>query len=275
MKDILDSHDWLGRPGPFLNNLEYLLFYLAFAIFSVVLIVILKRKNNPKLTRIVLMVIYFVSVTIDMIKLYALSLDGEFNVGGDMLLYICSLFLYTMPFALFAKGKLKDAACTYVCTISVFGAIMNFVVPGVVDRNSLFSFWGLHTTIYHLNLLLVPAIMLITRYHTLKWKDFGWAFLMFFVVTIPALFFNFMAKTDWMYLRVGSGLPLPFVEPLVEKIGGLWTIVAYAGYALIEAIMLSIFWGLDKLIVLIKTKIDQRKASKTQTTQQTLDETNQ
>lgn len=272
MKDFLTSHDWLGRSGPFTNNLEYLLFYLAFAIFSVVLIVILKRKNNPKLTRIVLMVLYFINVAVDMIKLYALSLDGEFNIGSDMLLYICSLFLYTMPFALFSKGKLKDAGCTYVCTIGVFGAIMNFVVPGVVNNNSLFSFWGLHTTIYHLNLLLVPAIMLITRYHTLKWKDFGWTFLMFFITTIPALFFNFMAKTDWMYLRVGSGLPFSFIEPLVEKIGGLWTIIAYVGYALIEALMLALFWGLDKLVCLIKTKLSERKSARASEATSTLPE---
>lgn len=259
MNDILQSHDWLGRSGPFTNNLEYMLFYLAFLIFSVTLIIVLKKKNSPKLTRIVLMVLYFINVALDMMKLYVLQLDGDFNVGNDMLLYLCSMFLYTMPFALFAKGKWKDAGSTYVCTIGVFGALMNFVVPGVIKNNSLFSFFGLHTTIYHLNLLLVPAIMLITGYHKLKWKDFGWAFLLFFIVSIPALFFNFMAKTDWMYLRVGSGLPLPFIEPLVEKIGGLWTLICYMGYAAIQALMLAIFWGIDKLVCKIKEKLNKKE----------------
>lgn len=262
MKEFFTSNDWLGRTGPFTNNLEYLLFYLGFFIFGVALVCILAHKKNPKATKIVLIVLWGINVFVDMLKLYALQLDGEFNVGGDMLLYICSLFLYAMPFALWGKGKLKDIACTFICTIGVFGALMNFVVPGVVDTNSLFSFWGLHTTIYHLNLFLVPAIMLITGYHKLKWKDFGWAFLGFVVLTIPALFFNFMADTDWMYLRVGNGLPFPFVPALVEKIGGLWTLIAYAGYAAIQAIMLALFWGIDKLVVLIKTKIQNNKAKK-------------
>ncbi len=255
MKEFYDSNDWFGRTGPFNDLLEYKLFYILFAIAAVITVIFLVKKKNPKLTKIALITIWAINLTFDMFKLYGLSLDGNFNVGGDMLLYVCSLFLYAMPFALWSKGKLKDLACTFICTIGVFGAIMNFAFPGVIDSNSLFSFWGLHTTVYHLNLFLVPAIMIATGYYKVNWKDFGWAFLFFFVLTIPALFFNFMADTDWMYLKYGNGLPFPFVSSITEISTTLWTLIAYIGYALIQALMMGLIFGGEKLVAVIKKAI--------------------
>ena len=264
MKDFYDSCDWLGRTGPFNNFLEYKIFYLVFAIAAVLTVIFLVKKKNPKLTKIALITNWAINLVFDMFKLYGFSLDGHFNVGGDMLLYICSLFLYAMPFALWSKGKFKELACNFVCTIGVFGAIMNFAFPGVIDSNSLFSFWGLHTTVYHLNLFLVPAIMIATGYFKVNWKNFGWSFLFFFVLTLPALFFNFMADTDWLYLKYGYGLPFPFVSSITEISTTLWTLIAYVGYALIQALMMGLIFGGEKLVQLIKTKIANKKAAKAQ-----------
>lgn len=259
--DFFTSHDWLGRSGPFTNSIEYTLYILLFVILGAGLIVLLRLKNNPKLVKITLIVIWAINLGMDLLKLVALRLKGPFNIGSDMLLYICSLFLYAMPFAIWGNEKFKNMACTFVCTIGLFGAIMNFVVPSTIIDHSLFSYLGFHTVTYHLNLILVPFIILITRYHKIAWKDFGWAFLGFVVLTVPALFFNFMAGTDWMYLGYGADLPFPFVPALVEKIGSLWTLVAYAGYAGIQALLMVMIWGIDKLVVYIAKLIAQRKTA--------------
>lgn len=259
--EFFTSHDWLGRSGPFYNNLEYILFYLGFFLLGVGLIVFLKLKKNPKAVKITLTVIWAINVVLDLLKLYTLRLKGPFNIGSDMLLYICSLFLYAMPFAIWGKGKFKNMGCMFVCTIGLFGSIMNFVVPSTTIDHSIFSFLGFHTTLYHLNLILVPFIMLITGYYKASWKDFGWAFLGFVVLTIPALFFNFMAGTDWMYLGRGDNLPFPFVPALVEAIGGWWTLIAYAGYAGIQAVLMLLIWGIDKLIAVISKAVKKNKVA--------------
>lgn len=259
MKDFLTSHDWLGRSGPFNASIEYIIYILLFVLLGVGLIVFLKWKNSPKAVKITLIVLWAINLGLDMLKLVALRLRGPFNIGSDMLLYICSLFLYAMPFAIWGKGKLKDIGCTFVCTIGFFGAIMNFVVPSTVIDHSLFSYLGFHTVTYHLNLLLVPFIMLITGYYKVVWKDFGWAFLGFVVLTIPALFFNFMAGTDWMYLGYGADLPFPFIPALVDAIGSWWTLIAYAGYAAIQALFMLLIWAIDKLVRCVGKFINKNK----------------
>ena len=101
-----------------------------------------------------------------------------------------------------------------------------------------------------------------TGYFKVNWKNFGWSFLFFFVMTLPALFFNFMADTDWMYLKYGSGLPFPFVSSITAISTTLWTVIAYAGYALIQALMMGLIFGGEKLAQLIKNKIAIKKAAK-------------
>ncbi|MDE6583671.1 MAG: YwaF family protein [Clostridia bacterium] len=248
------TNDLLKRSGPFTLCVDYIVWYILAAIVLGVGIYFLCKRKSEKVTKIVFIVLWAVAVAIDVTKLIVNICTG-FNIGTDIPLYICSIFMYVMPFAIWGKGLLKRIGCAIVCSIGLFGAIGNYVVPTVIVKNSLFSFSGFHTTLYHTILIAVPLIMLCTGYFKFKFKDYGWTYLGFFVLTIPALILNFIAKTDYMYLLEGNYLPL--LDDVAEIVGCyVWPIIMYVVYAFIIILMQLIVMGVTKLVENIVAKIN-------------------
>ena len=253
-----EQTDWFGRPGPYSPSIEYTIFYVVYAVLSILLIAFLVWKKNDKKTKIALTVIWGVNVLLDVLKLVGYMSDGRFEPDADFLLYICSLFLYAMPFVIWGKGKLKAFGSTFVCTIGLFGGLMNFVMSAIDPSisatydYSLFSFYGPHTMIYHLNLLLAPLVILIPGYYKITFKDFHWAFIGFIAMTIPALIVNGIWDTDWMYLNNGKSLEMDFVTATKEATGWFYTVIVYCVYAVLQALFTGIILGITALCKLIK-----------------------
>ena len=77
--------------------------------------------------------------------------------------------MYALPFALWGKGKVKDAACGYICTLGFVGGTVNFVYPATILSNySCLSFAGFHTMFYHGTMVLCALYMIISGYHSFK-----------------------------------------------------------------------------------------------------------
>lgn len=267
------TYDLLNREGPFTHCVDYILWYvLALALVGVGIFFLVKYKSQ-KATKIVLIVLWAVTVALDLTKLIVNICTG-FSLKWDVPLYICSLFMYVMPFAIWGKGKVKDAACTYICTIGIMGAILNYIFASVTNNYSLFSFFGFHTTLYHTILWAAPLIMLATGYCKLKFKDFGWAFLGFVIITIPVVIFDFITKTDYMYFAEGG---VPVVEDIAAKLSYATPLLMYVLYAIAMIIMQSIVIGIAKLVEIIVKAIKGKAknvdaSSDTTNTEKTLEE---
>ena len=167
--------------------------------------------------------------------------------------------MYAMPFAIWGKGKVKDAAATFVCTIGLFGVFMNYVIPSVTLNHSLFSFWGLHTTIYHSMLIIAPLVMLCTGYHKIKIKDVGWAFLGFVALTIAVVLIDFIIQADYMYFRTAEQTSLGIVMNIASATGYFWPVLMYVGYAVVQLVMTGLIIGIDAIVSLVKKLINKKK----------------
>ena len=259
--NFFETADILGRSGPFNKAIDYTIWYLVFAVLTIAVIWLLRKKNSPKAVKISLIVFWAIAVVADIIKIIVSVAAGGFGWGGSLPLYICSIFMYAMPFAIWGKGKIKDMASTFVCTIGLFGVFMNYVIPSVTINHSLFSFWGLHTTIYHSMLIIAPLVMLFTGYHKIKFKDLGWAFLGFVVLTIAVVFVNHIVDGDYMYFRNASGTSLGIVMNIASATGYfLWPILMYFGYAVVQLVMTGIIIGITALVNIIKKAVCKNKS---------------
>ena len=245
--NFFSSPDWFGRPGPFAYNAEYIIFIFISVIFSFVLPILL-RKSNKKTIKTILIVLWSGAVLLDLLK-YGYGFinnvtNGVKGIGNyDIPLWTCSMFLYIMPFVLFSNNEKASRACSaFVCTISFFAGMVNFAIP---CDDSLFSFYGMHKTLYHYILMLTPAIMLGTGYIKLRIKDLYGIMAVLLIFGVPVYIFNVIYKQDYMFTYDGSWLPIDVSSIASTK--PIYTLLCLVVYACVAIACIGIDIGVRKL----------------------------
>ena len=157
-----------------------------------------------------------------------------FFVAGILPLYLCSIFMYVMPFAIWCDGKtkiLKTSACSFLCTLNLIGGLVNFIYPSNVLTNySCISFAGFHTLLYHATMVFVALLMLFSGYYSFSnIKDAFLAVVPLLIVSIPANVINFVYGASYMFFR--GGFPFSLIADHMPV--WAWMIVLYLAYALI------------------------------------------
>ncbi len=238
--------DWFGRTGPFAYNLEYIIFIIIALAFAFIFPIIL-RKKQAKTVKTVLIVLWCMAVVLDGLKYgYGIVrgiMIGETSISNiDLPLWTCSMYLYLMPISLFCKNEKVARSCSaFICTISFFAGIVNFAVPA---EESLFSFYGLHKSLYHYILMLTPAIMLATGYIKLKIKDVTGIMATLIIFGIPVYIFNAITKQDYMFTYDGSWLP---IDASFITFKPLYTLLCLVVYCVVAIAFIGIDIGIRKL----------------------------
>lgn len=153
-------------------------------------------------------------------------------------LYPCSLFLYTMPFAIWGKGIWKKMACGYVCTLGLLGAAVNFLYPiARLSDYSCISFASLHTFTFHGSMLFACMVMLKSGYFSYRaehLRELFYPCIPSLLLSIPANLINYShIDADYMYFR-GKMPVVAMALPGFSEIG--ITVTLYALYILIPAL---------------------------------------
>ncbi len=245
--NFFTNPDWFGRSGPFAYNVEFIVCTVLLVALTFI-IPILLRKKEQKTIKTILIVLWGVAVFLDLTK-YGYSfinnvVNGTLTLATlDVPLWTCSMFLYLMPVALFCKKEVVSRACmAFICSISFFAGIINFAMP---CEESLFSFMGLHKSLYHYTLMLTPAIALGCGYFKLKLKDMGSIMATLVAFGIPVYIFNAITKQDYMFTYDGSWLPIDMSTVIPFK--PLYTLLSLVLYALVALMMIGIDIGVRKL----------------------------
>lgn len=194
------------------------------------------RKLDKKKIKIIFIVLWAAMTALEIVKIIWESCTNPngFEAGGILPLYICSIFMYVAPFAIWAKeGSIaRRSACAFLCTTNLIGGLVNFVYPSnVLSNYSVLSFAGLHTLLFHATMVFVALLMLFSGYYSLtNIKDAALAFLPLFAVSIVANIINFTLPSDYMFFH---GWFFPFT--LISSHMPVWcfVILLYAVYFLL------------------------------------------
>ena len=218
----------------------------------IVLVCVLLRKKEEKTLRAVFTGLWITVVVLEITKILWETFCGtavNFEVAGILPLYPCSIFMYALPFAIWGKGKVRYAACGYVCSLGLLGGAINFVYPAnILNNYSCISFAGFHTLFYHGVMVLCAALMLLTGYHSYKKVTRTWEL---FLPAVPALAVSIVANlvnfspvgSDYMFFRLNSFFFAPLGAATPDWLG---VILVYGIYLLICALPYLPFWLFQK-----------------------------
>jgi hypothetical protein len=228
-----------GLPGKLFSPLHI---GVAIVLFILVpTLALLSRKLDKKKLKILLIVLWAFLVVYEVVKLIweTSTNPNGFEVTGILPLYLCSIFMYVMPFVLFTKedGFLYKMGCSYLCTYNLVGGLVNFVYPvNVLTNYPCFTFAGMHTLIYHGSMVYTGLTLMFTgKYKLTNIKEALYGFIPLVIVSIPANIINFIFNASYMFFRGG------YVFDIVYNVMPEWCyiIVMYIAYMILP----FIFYG--------------------------------
>jgi len=199
-------------------------------------------KKNERAIRTALEIIWITLVVLEISKILWETFSGKavsFEWTGILPLYPCSIFMYAMPFAIWGRGKVRYAACGYVCSLGFVGGAVNFVYPAnILNNYSCISFAGFHTFLYHGAIIFTTLVMIISGYHAYhkakKWEDLLLPSVPFLCVSVVANAVNFSPiDSDYMFFKLESF----FFAPLGAATPDWFSvIIVYIAYLIIHAL---------------------------------------
>lgn len=237
-KDFLPPADQL--PGTLFTLLHFAV--SACWITLIVLGCLLLRKKSEKTIQTVFAGLWIAVVILEIAKILWETFCGttvEFEVGGILPLYPCSIFMYAMPFAIWGKDKVRYAACGYVCSLGLLGGAINFIYPAnVLSNYSCISFAGFHTLFYHGVLVLCACLMLLSGYHSYKKVTRASQLLLpaipALIVSVVANLVNFSPiRSDYMFFKLNSFFFAPLGAATPDWLS---VVLVYGIYLLIHAL---------------------------------------
>ena len=201
-------------------------------------------KRSAKTIKYVFLVLWIFLVVLEITKIIWEGCAGKtinFELGGVIPLYPCSIFMYAMPLVIWGKGLLRRAGHGYICTLGLLGGAINFIYPATVLGNySALSFAGFQIFIYHGALVFCAMVLLISGQNSYKCvrdiKELFAPMIPFLAISIVANIVNFSPiNSDYMFFKlnsfffapIGAALPTPVCVIIVYI---LYTIIHTAPY---------------------------------------------
>lgn len=186
--------------------------YMIIAFILLILLPILFRKVSHKKINTYLKVTCIVVPITDLIKIiwetyHYYPIHNSYEYTGLLPLYLCSLFMITMPFAAFGKGKTKDIALSFLTTVGIVGGLSNVFYLNILNYYPLFHFSTLLSVFYHIMMSFTGIWLLTSRYYKLDKYCSLKAFIPIALLSIFAIPVNAKLNTDYMLLNHAYGVP--------------------------------------------------------------------
>ena len=216
--------------------------FAAIVLTAVIVFALILAKKSEKTIRITFGIVWAFMTVFEIVKIFWETYSGasvNFEWGGMLPLYPCSIFMYAMPLAIWGKGIVRYMGCGYVCTFGILGGSINFFYPAnILSNYSCISFAGFHTFFYHGALLFCAIVMLKSGYHSYKKATRAWHLLLpavpALVTSIPANIVNFSKiGSDYMFFKLNSFFVAPIGAVLPD---GLTVVIVYFLYLLFHAL---------------------------------------
>ena len=264
--DFFTSKDWLGREASsYAFKLDHILMVVIGLIIGIFLAFFLRKKSKKVIfiTIVSLWAFGTAIVAFYYVSLYIICaidpINYPFNIEKMLPFHSCLMFMYIFPLAVFVKNKyIKLAATNFVVVINMIMGFITLFVGCPPVGYSVLSLIGFQSTIFHIIIVIVPLIMVITNYYDLQKKNILYGLSAFGILGISMWIFDAITGCDYFYFYDGHTFPVfAFIYENVPRL--VWTLIVTCCYIASACIIHFSIYG-------IKTLIHSKKQSNKDTT---------
>ena len=254
--------DFFSPKDPAHESELFSIFHLIFLGLSLILLIILlnsfKNSSKNSIKKYLRFMTFFIFI-LEVIKIIwetdidILNGDG-FNFGGLLPLYLCSMFIFTLPFASYGKKKVRRSALGFLASLGIVGGFSNLIFPQMLNLYPFFHFATFISLTFHFLMAFTGLLIVFTNYITLKKEDYYLAFiptLIFALIVIPIAYYleSIGYENDYMLLLHGFGVPLlSNLGEILYNNNLQW---------LFTIIMMIVFYGITALMIFLMSKIQK------------------
>lgn len=258
--DFFTTKDWLNREPPYAFRLDHILFVVIGISIGVGLAFLL-RKKDKKTVKIALIVMWAFAVTLEVVYYgteYILCIkypnEHPFVLEGMLPFHSCSMFMYVFPVAMFVRNKyIKTAASNFLVVVNMIMGFITLFVGCPPKGSAALSFGGVQSITYHILIVVVPLVMLITNYYDIKKEDIKYGLACFGTLAITMWVFDAVAHCDYFYFYDGRTFGVLYV--ISEHVPHIvWTLIVVTCYILTALIIHYLIIGIKHLVEKKKNK---------------------
>lgn len=252
--DFFLSADWLHQGGSYWFRWDHLLFVFLFIGLGI-LSAILLRKKDKKFVHKVLIILYVIATVTEMswfiVKWVASGVDPvnhPFLIDYMIPLHSCFVFMYICPFALFSKNKIiRTASSNFIVIVNMIMGFITLFVGCPIKGYSALSFGGFISIFYHALIVIIPLIMIVTKYYDIKKEDIKYGLSLFGILALAVYIFDVITKADYFYLYDGHCFGILYeISEHVPHI--VWTLIVVSCYVItafiVHFFVVSLKWYL-------------------------------
>ena len=265
--DFFTKPDWFNRPGPtYAFKIDHILFVVISLLIGVGLCFLL-RKREKKTIKIVLISLWAFAVAVEVFyygATYIMCIANPekypFSLEGMLPFHSCLMFLYVFPFAIFSKNRIvKTAASNFLVVINMIIGFITLFVGCPPVGSSTFSFPGLQSLILHVIIVIVPLIMVATKYYDIQIKDLKYGLALFGILSVIMWTFDAITGCDYFYFYDGHTFPV--MKLISENVHHLvWTLIVVFCYVFTGATIHFLIIGIKYLINKKKEKNNEQQS---------------
>ena len=249
-----------NRPAEGFLSWQHLLYATLMVGLTVALALFLGRKYrdcSEKERDRVMKIAAIVMVSCELFKIVLISVRNRdpFSIRSMLPLFLCSINLFTIPFAAFGKGRWKELGRSAVAMYGMLCCLSGAYLAGNYFSSSpVLSFDPMMSVTTHCIAGFAGLYLFVSHLVRIEWKKGVQSLSLIFGVEVLAFLANLWNRdsdgqyeSNYMFLDNPAGTPFDIIEDLVGGIPVLYTLAVGASYLLYGVLFILVALGLRKL----------------------------
>lgn len=200
-------------------------------------IIILKRKANEKLLKLLCKVSAPLLTVLELLKMTHSFINGDLNLDAWFPLSFCGLFIIAAWLSGYSHSRLKNFGDVFIAYGCPVGGITFMILPTTsLMSYPIWHYFSLYSLLFHSLMILLGVLFLInegrlTRKRYLTYIEF----IVFF--SVISITMNAIWGCNIMNLREPYNIPIAFMQNMFSAFPPLYTAFVLTGYLLIPAVI--------------------------------------